>query len=113
MNRTLWVVMFFAGVMLFGYSQGLAVMPYPLSGSAGMEQSIEQPVKGLEERFRKHETENIQDLNEIKKQLTRIEQQGVAITNQVSSWKMISLILFVFNLILFVIVWRAVSSRKS
>jgi len=104
----LWIfLLFLIGAIFFRYGQSFAVVPPSPSAPDIKSQVIREPIEGIAERLYNHEMQTAQSFDEIKNGLVLMKEQNVSIINDVNSWKRIAVILFLFNSILFAMLWRS------
>lgn len=117
MSRTMRILLFlllFVSLILLRYSQGFAVVPYNPIPEAGTEvQMTAQSISGLNEKFQKHEQEHIQSLNAIKSELMQIKEKEYLIIRDNILLKRVSVVLFLLNLFLMILLLRSLPKVKK
>lgn len=105
MKRIPWLLPFFLlliGIVALQSKQSWAVVPYsPIEVPSAEVKLINEPNKVVE-KLQMHEAQNTQAFNEIEAELIRIKEQNILIIQEESSWKLVTVALFLVNFILLV-----------
>lgn len=101
-------------IAIFCLNHSWAVVPYPPNETVSAEaQPAKQPVEDVAEKLRKHEVQSAQFFNDVRKELRQAKEENTLIAREIFSWKLISVILFLFNFMLFVLLWRSLRLKNS
>ncbi|GEM_PF-2829267 len=101
------LILLLCAFIFLGYARSFAVVPYPEATAAAPEAQIAPPqINDLQDRFQKHEQEQIQSLKEMKNALSQVQERQAMIARDNILLKRICFIFFFSNLILIVLLLK-------